>query len=256
MDKILCRIIVIITILLTFGVNAFSTMIEVDDTPTLVVGPFVDFADGVTREDNVAIGSMDYAFCVESGGVENNVSSGRTWAELTMTGGGDSDGWYKITLTAADTNTLGRLVCMFGDADLFVPVWHEFTVVPKNIFEGVVDGTDVLQTDAIEISSSTAAANTVETNIGNLDDAITDVDDIVWQTNYADHDGTNTFMGYQLTYTFYSMMGEMIIDTTGPNYTLKYKNFYDGSDARTFYLYDSSPSPSYTNVFERDASIK
>ncbi len=52
-------------------------------------------------------------------------------------------------------------------------------VIPSNEYDSLVSGTDALQVDAVEISSSTTAADNVEANIGNLDASVATVDTVV-----------------------------------------------------------------------------
>jgi hypothetical protein len=51
-------------------------------------------------------------------------------------------------------------------------------VVPANVYDSLVGGSDYLAVDAVEISSNTAAADNVQANIGNLDAAISGLNDV------------------------------------------------------------------------------
>ncbi|MHA2250154.1 MAG: hypothetical protein ACXAD7_07320 [Candidatus Kariarchaeaceae archaeon] len=138
-----------------------ATFIEQSTAPVMIVGQFVDFADGITREDGIAISGysgVEYAKLIKGDGTEVDVKS-RTWAETTIGGASDSGGWYKITLSTSDTNTVGRTIIMFNDPDVYVPVWHEFTVVASNIYDSIVGNTDTLQVDVSQVEGNTTPAS-------------------------------------------------------------------------------------------------
>ena len=58
------------------------------------------------------------------------------------------------------------------DSSTHLPTWRDFMVIPANVYDALIAGTDNLFVDAVEISSSTTAANSVESNIGNLNATI------------------------------------------------------------------------------------
>src|SRR5690606_35899188 len=107
-------------------------------TATVVlIGPFLDADDGVTPETGLTVGSIDV-----------DVYKGVTKSDLTITAsGGQNDmvhvanGFYSLELTATDTNTLGRLVVTANIAGA-LPVWHEFVVLPANVYDSLVAGSD------------------------------------------------------------------------------------------------------------------
>jgi hypothetical protein len=43
-----------------------------------------------------------------------------------------------------------------------MPVWTEFQVVPANVYDSLVGGSDKLQADTVEISGSAAPADNLE----------------------------------------------------------------------------------------------
>ena len=75
------------------------------------------------------------------------------------------------------TGTLGRLRVEFG-ATGFLPCWACFVVGPANIYDSLIAGSDKLYVDAVEISSSSTAADNVEANIDNLDASIAGLNDL------------------------------------------------------------------------------
>lgn len=134
----------------------------------VVVGPFVDDTDGVTPETGLTIAQADIQVSKDgAGSAQTNNATGATH---------DGGGRYIVPLDGTDTDTLGVLridINVSGAA----PVWWEATVVPANVYDSLVVGSDNLETDAVEISGATVAADSVESNIGNLDAAISSLND-------------------------------------------------------------------------------
>jgi len=71
------------------------------------------------------------------------------------------NGYYSIPLDATDTGTLGHLVVTVSEAGA-LPVWREFLVVPANVYDSLVGGTDNLEVDAVAVSGDSAAADNLE----------------------------------------------------------------------------------------------
>ena len=113
-----------------------------------------------------------------------------------MTGTGDSLGFYACKLDTTDTGTLGslRVYCYVATA---LPVWQDFLVVPANVYNSIVAGSDYLQADTYQIAGSTAAA-TQQAAVANLT-----VPGSVYATTGGSYDSTNS--------------GALIFYTTTPN---------------------------------------
>ncbi len=140
-----------------------STQVDV------LIGPLVDDTDFKTVKESVAYNAA---------GIDVDVIKGVTKADVTLANAaGDgywrhiSNGYYGVTLSTTDTGTLGRLRLTF-EATGVLPAWEDFVVVPANVYDSLVAGSDKLYTDAVEISSSRMAADNVEANIGNLNASI------------------------------------------------------------------------------------
>lgn len=103
---------------------------------TFRIGPFVDSTDGVTAETGLSIAQADIQLS------KNGGAFAQTSASPTTTH--DADGWYQCPLTATDTNTLGPLTVQIVMAGA-LPVWEHFMVVPANVYESVVAGTEWLE---------------------------------------------------------------------------------------------------------------
>jgi len=133
---------------------------------TVKIGPFVDDSNGTSAETGLTITQADIRLSKNGG---NMAQKSNTSACVH-----DEIGYYDCNLATADTDTVGRLQLMVNEAGA-LPVWHEYMVVPSNVYNSLIGGTDYLAVDAVEISSNTAAADNVEANIANLDGAISSV---------------------------------------------------------------------------------
>jgi len=112
---------------------------------TFRIGPFSDSTDGVTAETALSIGQSNIQISKDGG------AFAQTSATPTTTH--DARGWYQCPLTATDTNTLGPLtveISMTGAC----PVWEHFMVVPANVYDSLVDGTDLLDANVSQFGGT------------------------------------------------------------------------------------------------------
>ena len=64
-------------------------------------------------------------------------------------------GYWRCPLNSVDTNTLGRLR-ITGDAPAtFLPVFHSFVVVPSNVYDSLIGGTQMQQVDLRKVAGVT-----------------------------------------------------------------------------------------------------
>jgi len=116
---------------------------------TRKIGPFVDSTDGVTPETGLTIAQADVRLSKNGGDfAQKNDSTGCTH---------DEDGWYGCPLDATDTGTLGSLVVAIAVSGA-LPVWHEFMVLPADVYDALVSGSDVLEVDVTQIGGDTQSA--------------------------------------------------------------------------------------------------
>jgi hypothetical protein len=106
---------------------------------TIRLGPFLDKTDGVTEETAltpaVEVSKNHGAFAARS-------SAGAI--------AHDAGGWYSVPLDATDTGTLGPLLVKSDDAANHLPVWREFVVLPANVYDALVAGSDKLDVSLVE----------------------------------------------------------------------------------------------------------
>jgi hypothetical protein len=107
----------------------------------LSFGPFVAPGDGVTLVTSL-VSALDNG----STGIFLSKNGGALTirhASVTATTY-DAYGNYRVTLDATDTNTLGSLRVQFAAAASCLPVWVDLTVLPANIYDSLVGGSDLL----------------------------------------------------------------------------------------------------------------
>jgi hypothetical protein len=107
---------------------------------SIVLGPFVDSTDGDTAETGLTIANTDIKLSKNGGTLTSKNSGGGTH---------DADGWYTATFDATDTSTVGRLQVKVHVAGALT-VYHEAIVLPANIYDSFIGGTDTLNAAVTE----------------------------------------------------------------------------------------------------------
>ncbi len=98
--------------------------LKVSTTTTLSIGPFLDKTDGVTPETGLSALTV-------------RVAKNGTWAarnDATATAH-QENGFQSCVVDATDTGTLGRFRVMVEGAATHLPVWHDYMVVPANVWD-------------------------------------------------------------------------------------------------------------------------
>jgi hypothetical protein len=115
----------------------------------ILLGPFVDFEDGNTAETGLTIANTDIKVW----------KSGATTEASKNSGGAThiASGRYYAVLDATDTDTLGNLEINVHVAGALA-VRRAFTVLPANVFDSIVLGSDKLETDVLQIGGDTQSA--------------------------------------------------------------------------------------------------
>jgi hypothetical protein len=134
----------------------------------IVVGPFLDIADGLTPLTSIAVTSCtcELFHDVDTGGAAIR-------AALTLSdSGSDNDmvhitddvgGYYDLELTASNVNFLGRARLSITDVATHIPVFHEFMVLPAMAYNTLVLGTDYMdsQVKAIDAAATDSVIDEV-----------------------------------------------------------------------------------------------
>lgn len=133
----------------------------------VTVGPFLDVTDGKSPELSLTVTGCHLTLMVDDAGVPTLALD----ADATASGGnndmvhvtGDNAGFYDLELTAAQVNYVGRAMLAVIDDDVHLPVFHEFMIVPANVYDSFF-GTDKLQVHADEITNDLITANAIADN--------------------------------------------------------------------------------------------
>lgn len=144
-------------------------ILEQSQQATIRIGPFLDEDDGKTVETGLTISQADIRLS----------KNGGDFAQSNDSGGAahDENGWYYLNLNETDTGTIGRLIVAVHESGA-LPVWQEYMVLPNNVYDSLIGGTDKLQVHADEMTAGLITATVIATGAIDADaiagDAITD----------------------------------------------------------------------------------
>jgi hypothetical protein len=136
------------------------------NTATIVtVGPFLDKTDGVTLETALTITNERISFTVDLNNgsaptlVLDNVTGATSGTSNDLNYITNCDaGLMQLELAAANVNYVGRGFLTITDAANHCPVFHEFTILPAQVYDSLVLGTDLLQADTTQIGGTAQTA--------------------------------------------------------------------------------------------------
>lgn len=120
---------------------------------TFRFGPFVDSADGNTQENALTIAAADVLLSKAGGALTAKTDA----TALTGTG---ANGHYTCVLDATDTGTLGALR-VWSHISGALAVWQDFIVLPANVYDSIVAGTDLLDINCAQLLGTAFATPTV-----------------------------------------------------------------------------------------------
>jgi hypothetical protein len=109
------------------------------------LGPFLDSGDGVTAETGLTLSQADFRLSKAGGAFAQK--------NETTSGTHDENGYYTCILNTTDTNTLGTLDIHVNESGA-LPVFKSFMVVPANVWDSLVGGTDVLDVSTTQFNGS------------------------------------------------------------------------------------------------------
>jgi hypothetical protein len=111
-------------------------------------GPVVSKTDGVTLQVGI-LASLDHAttgvMLSKNGGTLAVREQGANFVATTY----DAHGCYKVSLSAIDTNTLGRLRVIHTEPATYLAVWQDFMIVPQQVWDSMF-GSDKLDVAVVE----------------------------------------------------------------------------------------------------------
>lgn len=120
------------------------------------LGPFVDSTDGKTAKTGLTIANTDIVLW----------KMGATSTGTKNSGGGThmAGGLYSAVLDATDSNTLGGLVAVVNVAGA-LPVRHEFQVLPANIYDSLIAGSDLLDVSMVQVAGSAVSTSSAQIGV-------------------------------------------------------------------------------------------
>jgi len=118
------------------------------------LGPFLDVTDGDTAETGLTIANTDIKLHKRGATSLANKNSG---GATHMAGG-----VYYAVLDATDTDTLGPLV-LFVHVAGALAVKVECEVLPANVFDSLVLGTDLIDANIVQVIGDAVQANSSKT---------------------------------------------------------------------------------------------
>lgn len=129
--------------------------LKADTSVKVVIGPVVAVGDGFTPVTTLALTTADEAEIMKHDAAAVTSIAGNTFAAIT-----GADGYYNLTLAAAQLDTEGMLTVLINDDSLCLPVRHDYMVVNANVFDSLfaAASTDFLQVDAVQLAGTTQDA--------------------------------------------------------------------------------------------------
>lgn len=132
---------------------------------TIRFGPFIDSTDFVTAETGLTIAQADRQISKDGGAFAQSNHTGNSTH--------DTDGWYSDDLDSTDTNTVGILLLQIVVAGA-LPVWHEYTVVPADVYDTLIAGTDAMPSQVEGMDANVLTASALATDaVNEIRDAVT-----------------------------------------------------------------------------------
>lgn len=131
-----------------------SNWIKQSTSVVISFGPFLDKTDGVTLETGL-VSALDHG----TTGIKLSKNGGAlTIRHASVTASTyDAFGMYRVTLDATDTNTLGTIRVAFEEAATCLPVWQDLMILPANVYDSLVGGTDILDVSMTQILGTAVA---------------------------------------------------------------------------------------------------
>jgi hypothetical protein len=147
-----------------------ASYLKTNTAVTITVGPFLDKTDGVTAEVALTVANSKITAVAETDNnsaptlVLDNVAGNdatNTLAHITN----DDAGYYSLLLTAANTNRVGRFKIAIMDAANHCPVFHEFIILPAQVYDSLILGTDLLDANTSQLGGTTQTGRDVGASV-------------------------------------------------------------------------------------------
>lgn len=163
-----------------------ATWLKQSTAVDLPIGPFLDSGDGNTQETSLTITQPDIRL----------KKNGGNWAQKSaaQTLSHEEAGWYEVSLSTTDTDTLGHLVLAVHESGA-LPVWREFMVVAANVYDSMIGGGDTLDVQVTGIGANVITATAINNDAITAAKVAADVTTEI-QSGLATASALSTVAGY------------------------------------------------------------
>lgn len=117
----------------------------------VLVGPLVDRTDGVTIVSGVTLSTCSAASIMKHNATASTTVSMRTFTHIQQ-------GVYTLSLATSDTDTLGQLTLYISAPNTVRPFREDYMVVPANVFDSLISGSDYLDANVAQFDGNSATA--------------------------------------------------------------------------------------------------
>lgn len=124
-------------------------------TVNVQMGPALDKTDGVTEETALS----PTVYLTKNGGAQAARNSATAISH-------DARGYYIVELDGTDTGTVGHIRACFHDSATHLPVWEDFIVLPANVYDSLIAGTDLMQVDTTQVGGTAQTAADLKAVLG------------------------------------------------------------------------------------------
>lgn len=139
--------------------------IKQNDTPSIVVGPFVANTDGFTPVTDAVASDFDTFEAIKHGSTDvTAMDTDQAFGAIL-----GFDGFYHLSLTGDETDTLGLLTIGMQDNDAFLPVRHDFMVVSAGAYGAQITGTDAFAADISGIPTTNLDSSDIQAELVTYD---------------------------------------------------------------------------------------
>lgn len=123
----------------------------------VMVGPLVDATDGFTAETGVTLSTCSLAAIYKHNATVSTTISMRSFTHMAV-------GEYTLSLGNSDLDTLGVMTLVLVCPNVCRPFRQEFMVVPANVYDSLVSGSDYLDANVAQVDGNAAAGLLTSTN--------------------------------------------------------------------------------------------
>lgn len=124
---------------------------------TVHLGPAIA-TGGFTAVTTLTASTVTALRIIKSAASSTITVTGRTFGHLT-----NGHGHYRLALTSTDTDTLGHLTVFWRASGTIKALahWDRFHVVPANVYDSLVSGSDRLMVDSTQWAGATTATGDI-----------------------------------------------------------------------------------------------